>query len=649
MANDFYDLPPTTYDGAEPGTKDFAILEWCNERLRRGREFLEAQIGYDKIDAAINQIFSYEKSSQSSYVPRTSPLSQTSCNLVAKIAEDLTAQLTDTRYFWKYSTDNSRYENQARLSNKGGEAWYTRRLIDLRIGDVIRYYTFAGTGVAHFYYSNRLDDFMIEAEDPRSVYPIDPLSYHTFQDAAGVIVGQAKTPEWVKEEYNKNVKADISIVGKVVGWFTRNLIDGPGERSGPLSKEKTKGNSIPGTPTVMVYTMYLRDKRTNKSGKKVRMGKWEGDQPSSPWSYEVPPGAPLYPFHRLIVWCNGTLLHDGPSPYWHAMFPVIKFTLNPWPKMWFGKAPLWDCLPLNNSINSNLRVIDDHCAQVAQPGATADRNVSKTEFNKFNTRAPGWKIKTNTASGKGIVVNNPPPLDAVIWEVIKWSVDMMGRIAGTADPSSLASLGQIPSTDTIDTLMKSMSPGIRLRSRILEGAYKEIAQQFLYNWWEFDTLSRRVEQFGPAGVTKEDFDYDPRTGIPDDVPDGGPGDIASTENAFGLDNPRPLYMRAKAMLMSFQCKFDPSSLLNSAAQQEIAQMLLLAKMGYISCFTLLEKLGVQNFAPAGMVIPPDEIGRLKLQQEMGIGMIANAQGRKATNEAPPAVGQNAGGPTITTS
>src|ERR1700685_1769981 len=551
MANDFYDLPPTTYDEAEPGSRDFAILEWCKERLRRAVEFIESQIGYDKIDAAINQIFSYEKSSQTSYIPTTKPLSQTSCNLTAKIAEDLTAQLTDTRYFWKYSTGNSRYENQARLSNKGGEAWYTRRLIDLRIGDVIRYYTFAGTGVAHFYYSNRLDDFMIEAEDPRSVYPIDPLSYHTFQDASGVIVRQARTPEWVKEEYHKNVKADVSIIGKIFSWLTRNVVEGPGERGGPLSKKKSGDTSIPGTPTVMVNTMYLRDKRTNKSGKTVRMGKWEGDQPSSPWSYEVKPGAPLYPFHRLIVWCSGVLLHDGPSPYWHAMFPVIKFTLNPWPKMWFGKAPLWDCLPLNNSINNNLRVIDDHCAQVAQPGATADRNVAKSEFNKFNTRAPGYKIKTNMASGKGIVINNPPPFDAVIWEVVKWCTEMMQKIAGTADPSVMANLGQIPSDDTIDILMKAMTPVIRLRSRILEGAYKEMAQMFLFNWWEWDTVSRRVEQFGPSGVTKEDFDYDPHTGIPDDVPDGGPGDIASTEDELGTDNPRPLYMRAKAMLMSF--------------------------------------------------------------------------------------------------
>jgi hypothetical protein len=101
--------------------------------------------------------------------------------------------------------------------------------------------------------------------------------------------------------------------------------------------------------------------------------------------------------------------------------------------------------------------------------------------------------------------------------------------------------------------------------------------------------------------------------------------------------------------MSFQCQFDPSSLLNSAAQQEIAKWFMLSKLGYCSFFTLMEKMGVMNYAPPGMRIPPDEIGRLQLQQQLGIGMIANAQGRKATDEAPPSIGQNANGPTITTS
>jgi hypothetical protein len=76
---------------------------------------------------------------------------------------------------------------------------------------------------------------------------------------------------------------------------------------------------------------------------------------------------------------------------------------------------------------------------------------------------------------------------------------------------------------------------------------------------------------------------------------------------------------------------------------------LLAKMGYVSAFTLMEKMGIMNFAPEDMQVPPNEIGRLKLQQILGIGMIANAQGRKATDSAPPSMGETGNGPTIATS
>lgn len=647
--DDFYDLPPLTVDEEKPGTRDFEILQWCDARLKRGIDFVQSQVGYDKIDAAIREIFSFERSSSASYIPGPKPLSQTRANLIAKIAEDLTAMLTDTRYFWNYFTENKKYQKQARLSNKTAERWYGNRQIALRIGDVIRYYTVAGTGFAHLYYSRRLQDMMVEAEDPRNVFPIDPLSYHTVQDSMGIILRRPRTPEWVQEEYGKTVKADVGGQGSFFGWLTR-IIDGPGERGGPLSKKSRGDHEIPHSPTVYVNTMYLTDNRLNKSGETVRMGKWDEDgRPSTPWSYEVPKGAPLYPFKRMIVWGGGAKLYDGPSPYWHAKFPVIKLTLNPWPMSWFGKAPLWDCMPLNSSMNSLLRVIDDHAAQVAQPGMVADRNVSKAEMNKFDSRAPGYKIKTNMASGKGITVVNPPPLDQSLWEHVRWIQDMMQKLSGTADPSAMASLAQIPSDDTIDTLMKAMTPGVRLRSRILEAFYTEFAEQWLYCNWEWDTLSKREAEFGPEGATKEDFDYDPKVGIPDDVPDGEPGDIASTLDALGSAQPRQLYQRARAMLQSFVCKFDPSSLLNSANQQELMKYFMLAKMGYVSVFTLLDKMGVQNFAPPGLTVPDDELGRLALQQQLGIGMIANAQGRKATDAAPPAMGANSAGPTITTS
>jgi hypothetical protein len=650
-SSDYFDLPPIQTDEAEFGTKDYEIVQWCESRLDRGEEFLKAQIGYDLIDRTIKEIFSYEmQGGNVSYIPTASKMSQTRANLVAKIAEDLTAMLTDVRYFWKYSTKNPRYEAQARISNMGGEQWYTNRLIDLRIGDVIRYYTIAGTGIAHLYYSNQIQDFILEAEDPRNVFPVDPISYHTFQDCNGVIMRRPRTPDWIKQEFDKVVKPDNGGAKTFFSWLTRKVIEGPGERGGPLSKNRTAQQVIPGTPTTWVNTMYLRDRRTNPKGSIVRMGPWSGEgRPKAPWSYEVKPGMPLFPFGRLIIWGGGALLSDGPSPYWHGKYPVIKFTLNPWPMSWFGKAPLWDCLPLQASMTGNLRVIDDHAAQVAQPGVVADRNVARSELNKLDTRAAGFKIKTNLASGKGIQIHNPPPLDDLIWEVVKWCEEKMKMLAGTVDISNMASLAQIPSDDTIDSIMKAMTPGVRMRSRILEGAYKELAEQFLFNFWEWDTTEKRLEKFGPQAATNEDYDFIKGTGIPDDVPDGGPGDIGASAAAMTSDSPRPIHERAKAMLLAISCQFDASSLLNSSAMQEIAKFFLLSKMGYCSVFTLMEKLGIMNYAPPGMVIPVDEISRLQLQQQLGIGMLANAQGRKATDSAAPSIGSSGNGPTIQTS
>jgi hypothetical protein len=150
-------------------------------------------------------------------------------------------------------------------------------------------------------------------------------------------------------------------------------------------------------------------------------------------------------------------------------------------------------------------------------------------------------------------------------------------------------------------------------------------------------------------LTPEDFDYDPGNLIPDDVPDGDAGDIASSLEALQADNPRPAFARAKQMLAGFGYTFDPASLLNTAAQQDLMKYFMLAKMGYVSVFTIMEKMGILNFAPPNLEVPDDEISRLKLQQQLGIGMVANAQGRKASDSAPPSMGENANGPTIQTS
>lgn len=657
---EFLDLPAIEDDSVQPNTREWSTLEWCNAKLKQGQRFIESSVGYDRVQKAIDGIFADERTSGSSYVPTPKPMSRTRANFVAKIAEDLTAMLTDTRIFWKYSTRNPAYEKQASICNDEAKDWYGNRLIDLRLGDVVRFYTVAGTGIAHLYYSRRLNDMMLEALDPRTVFPVDPVSYHTFQDALGVIIRQPRTPRWVKQEYGKHVAPDVGGIG-IFGWMTQAIKGGSTQKhSGPLAKRTGEDKPIPATPTVFVNTMYLDDRRVNKTDKPIYMGPWEKKdgklkldekgqpKPLSQWSYKVAPGAPLYPFKRLIVWTTDCLLYDGPSPYWHGKFPVIKLTLNPWPQSWLGKAPLWDLLPLNESMNALCRVVDDHAAQLAQPGVIADRNVSSAELKKFNSRAAGWNIRTNTASGKGITVVNPPPLDQSLWEHINKLEEWMQKFSGTMDASQMAGLAQIPSDDTIDSIMKTMTPSNRVRSRIMEGFMKELAEMYMYCIAEFDTISKRVAKHGPQAVTNEDFDFDPRSFVPDDIPGSDPGDIASTQDALGADEPRPMFERAKQMFQSFTYEYTPGTLLNSAAMQDRMEDLMLAKFGYLDFFSLMQNLGKSQIVPPSVKIPDSIVERLQLQQQLGIGMIANAQGRKATNQSPANMNETGNGPTIAT-
>jgi hypothetical protein len=246
--------------------------------------------------------------------------------------------------------------------------------------------------------------------------------------------------------------------------------------SGPsASLPRPATTELPRIPTVTLYTCYLKDDRRNTrkdmgdsyTGKVIYMGQWEDGDDGQPkaqnnWSYKVEPGESLYPNRRMIVWAGQHKIYDGPSYYWHGHFPILKLTLNPYPWTWLGKAPVWDLLRLQNSLNKLLRVVDDHAAQVAQPGSIHDKNsVSRSEFSSFDTRRSGWKIYQNPLAGKGIQIIPPPPLDQAIWEHIKWIQDEMKELSGVADLGQLMSLKQIPSNDSVEAIIHSMTPAIR--------------------------------------------------------------------------------------------------------------------------------------------------------------------------------------------
>lgn len=628
-------------------------LTWLNNKLVEGEAFLAAQPGFSQISKSIDAIMSNDEAE--TFDPRNT-LSRTRTNRIAKIAEDLAAMLTDTKPFWDYSVSNRRFEQHAAIYGKLATFWYQRRSIDLRLADVIKYYVAAGTGYLHFFWNPEIGDLDCCAEDPRNVIPISPSQNDSLEHCMGVIVKRKVPIAYIQDRYGLDVKSESD--GSAVTWLSK-VRDSAADVISPIWKFAKGGSAepdIPRIPTATIHTAYIKDRRRNTredlkeeyTGHSVEMGQFHVERqpdgsekriPSNNWSYIVQDGEALYPHRRMTVWVGSHEIYDGSSFYWHDQFPILKLTLNPMPWTWLGKAPVWDLLKLQTSLNRLLRVVDDHAAQVAQPGAIMDKNnVSRAKYESFDTRRAGWKVLQNPLAGKGVQIVAPPPLDQAIWEHIKWIQDEMEKLAGTTDIAPLMNLKQLPSNSTVESILNAMTPALRYRSRILEDFQRDMAMQFAYNASEFYSLSFRVATLGPGGITADDFDFDPGTLLPDHV-------HTSDYNSEGLITPEalqrgplPRYERAREFLRQFIFKISPGSLLNSAQMERTLIYFQLARAGVIDPITLMEQLNIPNI---GIENLPDNVrtvlDRIKWCQQNDLMMNVNAAGRKASGQQAPQI------------
>jgi hypothetical protein len=202
----------------------------------------------------------------------------------------------------------------------------------------------------------------------------------------------------------------------------------------------------------------------------------------------------------------------------------------------------------------------------------------------------------------------------------------MTELAGSgAAAEMIAELNQIPQMETVDKLTALEGAINRLRSMVVEALMSEFAMMLLMDFFQFYTREQRIAILGPAGQTFEDFDFDPGNLIPDDIlkrmPDGSMA---------------PRGERAREFFKYFTYQISPGSMLNSAGMQDKLLYTMLARSGSIDIITLLEKLNIPNLG-----IPPDlpsgVLPRLMWQQQMGIGMAVNPQGRKASGGAAPGI------------
>jgi hypothetical protein len=610
---------------------------WIKEAVQESDAFLREQPGYGKIEPTMKAIYGQAQEL------RSSDLSSTKSNRLAKVATDMASHLTDIKPFWEFRTFNKSYERSAEIYGKLSQQWYQQRMADMEMNQAVKYYLMAGASFTSLGWDSETQDLSMTAEDPRDVLPIRPSNYMSIQSGIGVIMRRERSVNYLKARYPREkwglIKADrdgSKRADKGDSRFTK-ILEGLGVPSDSMFQRALFGRPMretPKLPMADVNEVYLKDDTRNDTSHPILMGQWEDGKAQNNWSYMVLPGQKLYPRGRHIVTTTHGTLHDGPNPYWHGMFPCPKLNLDPWPQSWFGKAPLWDLLPLQKSLANALRGVDDHIAKLVEPDVVADKNsVPRSVLERWNTRKAGGKYQHNPIAGKGIELVYPRPILRDLQWWIEYLNSEMDTLSGNRDLAQLMQLNQVPGADTIEKITESMTASVQARSRALEAYMREFATMLAYNFAQFYNVGRRITILGAGGVVEDDFDFDPGSIVPafihqEDFADGRPTPTAIARG------PRPRYDRAREFMRQFTFHIAPGSLLAASEIQRKLLYLQLSRAGLIDHWTLLEVLGIPNVGE-----PPDGAttitARLQMEQQMGLGMQVSATGRKATGQSMP--------------
>lgn len=624
----------------------YKVIGWSKEAIEESDGFLRAQRGYDKIDESIETVMGKQDDF------RSIALSSTSCNQVGKTFFDMCAGLTDVKPFWEFRTYNKRFESNCSIYGKLSEHTWLQRQMDMSFYYAVQYAVAGGTSYLEPYWDTQVEDFRAEAWDPRDVLPIRPSNSPSIQDAYGVISRKSRSVNYVKylvknvfnrEDLVKYVIADrdgtvvsSSLRNTRVGRLMANMGESPFRQR--LFGDKAQ-KDIPRIPTCDIFTEYIDDDSRNESSKPVQMGAFDKNgTPKNNWSHTVEPGERLYPRKRMIVFCQGMPepMYDGPSPWWHGKFPYPKLTLDPVPWSYLGKAPIWDLLSLNRALDKLLRVYDDWAERLARPDVVGDAaSISQHDLNKIDTRRSGKKIRAKNLMGKaGLQFLGPDPLPSDFWKGIEYYETKIKELSGTQDISNLMKLNQVPSSDSIETIMESMSLTWRMRSRVIEVFMREFAEMMAYNYTQFYNLPMRLTILGGEGVTLQDYDFDPGSIVPDFVHGDDFGEDGLPHSEALARGPLPRYERAREFLRQFSFHIAPGSLLAASEIQRKLMYLQLSRAGLIDHWTLLDVLGVPNVG-----VPPSGANtitqRLMEEMNMGLGMNESTAGRKASGQTMP--------------
>ncbi len=619
------------------------LINWVQQALKEGESMLTEESYGEDVEENIKMVMGQYKDMKSEM---NKPLYRSNFteSRVGKNVNDIASAITDFRPTWHHKTFNFMYERQGQILDKLSIAWWYNNYIDLKMQLLVKQSLVARTAYAYVTYNPTLNgglgDIDIVVKDYRDVIPIRPNSKISIQDSYGVIIRSRNTVNWAKARYGDKA-ANIRPTSE--GSYLRNAVTSKFRVSSPAldyldsQRKKTEEFAI---PLYDHYEIYIKDPSINASGAR----KWIGPGPvgEHPWGYWVEPKAALYPRGRLVIMANMLqILYDGGNPYWHGMFPVAKLTLDPMPWSFLGKSALADAKSPQLAVIEIGQGIMDATRKALRPGIIADKNaVSRQVLERFDSREPGFKLKTNPSAGQGVIMEQPMPLPPYILDQRNYYNNNIDYVMGVLDMRALEQVRDMNGNMDVEAMLEYLGPSIRTRGRVLEVFLREVGEMMKFNFFQFYNMGRRIQILGKDGLDFEDYDYDPGSLVP-----SGPAadlgneasrfyNVSKDENGFDKYDLKPRAERAAEHARSFVFFLTPGSLLNMSKKQDQLVALQLFRMGVLDPQSLLEKLDWPNVGELPGA-PATVLERLAAAAQAGAVGAVSAAGRKSSGQQMP--------------
>ncbi len=497
--------------------------------------------------------------------------------------------LSDIRPTIDVSSSVKAYQHQAEIAEKLIHAEWARGDIDLKLAAAVDYALF-GTG----YW--KLGAFVpgeltVTPCGMDCVLPIQPGN--TIQDSTAVLYRTYKPLQYFVDTWGSkaeglehettsaswiNSSNDYVRPGHIPEYTWNSLSPAMRYHLGVRSLRRTPHGSGETFAVCELEEYWVNDPAVNESTEEVLVQDPNLSLEQHNYWYRVKPGDRLFPRKRLIVFAGDRVMHDGPSPYWHGLFPFVALTLMP--VVWApgGISKYRNLMPLNMAINHVGAGTQDVVEKAVKPQMiTRDGAVRDATWNKFFPDMPGGKLKlaANTDVTRDVRYMDPPNLPGYVFQYLgQYLIATFDRRSGKIDVGALGKKKQVPGGDTIEQMRDAQTTPFRLESRYVEAFLRGAGIQVVSNVFQFYTRGKRMRMLGADGITWEDFDYDPESMVPSTMP---------KEDHW----------------RSFALNVKQGSLHGSSKDREKLMAVTLFKMGAISLRHLLRTL---DFANADQII-----------------------------------------------